>query len=273
VFAALAYPTVVLTVALGVCIVYWLFVFLGALDVNLLGAGEGAHDGAFEGAAKGATEGLAGAAKGAVHQALGASKGAAHTHGHDIDGSGLLATIFSRKAPVTVSLSVHLALAWLVSVLGAPLLAHLGLSGLVARAAETTLLLGALLVTLPIASLLVAPLAPFFALRKASSHRDLVGRVCTITTGTVDAQFGQAHLKDGGAGLLLHVRNDGATLKRGDEALIVAWDESRESFLVEPMAAVLGREPPPSRIASVSAEAVGDGESVQETAGRERREK
>ena len=52
-------------------------------------------------------------------------------------------------------------------------------------------------------------LAPFFTMRKARSHKDLVGRTCTVTTGTVDARFGQAQVNDGGAGLLLHVRHDG----------------------------------------------------------------
>ncbi|HBL31463.1 MAG TPA: hypothetical protein DD490_31955, partial [Acidobacteria bacterium] len=35
--AILAFPTVIYTILLGVVVGYWLFVLLGALDINLLG--------------------------------------------------------------------------------------------------------------------------------------------------------------------------------------------------------------------------------------------
>jgi hypothetical protein len=74
----LAFPTVLYTGLLGLAVLYWLFVIVGALDVNLLDPGAAA-DGAVDGALKGAAE-LAGSLKGAgelAGDAAGALKGLA----------------------------------------------------------------------------------------------------------------------------------------------------------------------------------------------------
>ena len=58
----MALPTVVYTALLGIVFVYWLFVIVGALDIDMVGGdveglAEGAAEGGFEGAAEGAMEG------------------------------------------------------------------------------------------------------------------------------------------------------------------------------------------------------------------------
>src|SRR4051812_46032257 len=81
----LAFPSVIYTVLLGVVLVYWLFVFIGALHINALGEGMG--DGALEGHADGAIDGhLDGALEGSGH-ADGALEGHADgaADGHDVD--------------------------------------------------------------------------------------------------------------------------------------------------------------------------------------------
>ena len=96
------------------------------------------------------------------------------------------------------------------------------------------------LVSLPLTSLAIRPLAPFFVQRTAQGRKDLIGKVCVVRTGSVDAKFGEATLEDGGAGVVVRVRVDGGEkLERGDEALIVAWDEEREAFTVAPMNEVM----------------------------------
>ncbi|MEL7370031.1 MAG: glycine zipper family protein, partial [Myxococcota bacterium] len=84
----MAMPTVVFTALLGIVIVYWLFVVIGALDVDMIdvgadldgiaeGAAEGAMEGAAEGAMEGATEGaMEGAAEGATEGIGGAVESA-----------------------------------------------------------------------------------------------------------------------------------------------------------------------------------------------------
>ena len=229
---ALELPTAILTVLLGVCLVYWGFVFLGALDIDVLGGGD------LEGVAKGAAEG---AAKGLLE---GASEAAPSLHGSDAAAGvgGMLEQRRRPRAPVTVTVSVHIALAWLVCALAMEALEGvLPAAGLGRAAAGLGVLVVAILVAWPASALVVAPLAPLFTPRRARSHHELVGRVCTITSGAADRRYGQAELPDGGAGLVLHVRCDAeGGLARGDQALIVGWDDERESFLVEPMRNVLG---------------------------------
>jgi hypothetical protein len=99
------------------------------------------------------------------------------------------------------------------------------------------------IVALPITSVVARPLGPLFTPKAARGNDDLVGKICVVRTGSVDATFGEATLEDGGAGVVVRVRVDpGASLKRGDKALIVSWDKEREAFTVESMTDVLTDE-------------------------------
>src|SRR5688572_32897034 len=72
------FPTVIFTTLVALSLVYWLFVIIGAIDIDALGAASGAKEGAIEGlagAGKGAFEGMAGAGKGALEGVVGAGKG------------------------------------------------------------------------------------------------------------------------------------------------------------------------------------------------------
>jgi hypothetical protein len=85
----------------------------------------------------------------------------------------------------------------------------------------------------------IRPLAPLFATKQGTRHKELVGKVVRITTGRVDGKFGEGHLDDGAAGLQLQVRcADPDALARDDEALILGWDPKTESFEVEPMSKI-----------------------------------
>ncbi|MCC6553225.1 MAG: glycine zipper family protein, partial [Polyangiaceae bacterium] len=59
--ASLAFPAVLFTGVLALAMIYWLFVILGALDLDLLGGAEDAAmpdlDAGIDGVAKGALEG------------------------------------------------------------------------------------------------------------------------------------------------------------------------------------------------------------------------
>jgi hypothetical protein len=203
---------VIYTVLLGVSLVYWLFVIVGSVDVDLLGGGlEGAAKGALEGAAKGALEG----------SMKGALEGQAE--------AGLFSALKLRSAPVTVVLSLLFTFAWLFCVIGKQLLGGGWLTGSLVLLASTVL-------ALPCAAIVSRPVGKLFATHPAKRHKELVGRVCVVSTGTVDKRHGQATLDDGGAGLILQVRVDeGKSVKRGDRVLIVGWDDEKEGFVVEPM--------------------------------------
>jgi len=237
--ASIAFPAVIYSVVLVLALIYWLFVVLGALDIDLFHGGDADVVPDLDGVAKGALEG---AVKGTLE---GAAKGAAE--GLDPDGMGeggmgdLVAAMHLTRAPATVVLTVFAAFGWLTSVLAqmhlAPGWGSAGLSGWLFKIVT---LMASLVVALPLTSLVVRPLGQLFVTREAQSRMDLVGKVVVVSTGRVDGRFGQATLADGGAGLILDVRCDEAgALRHGDRALLVSWDAEREAFVVEPMEDVL----------------------------------
>ncbi|MEZ4403318.1 MAG: hypothetical protein R3B06_25050 [Kofleriaceae bacterium] len=239
--ASLQFPTVLFTIGLLIALVYWLFVILGALDVDLLG---GADD--VTGALKGGGEALTGGVKGAAEIAGGhadagdALTGAAKGSGEAVtSGAGLWAWLGLTSVPVTVSASLIMLLGWSGSVL----LMHYG-TGAVGPVLGAVLALAVVLAVLPVVGLLVRPLKPVFEVKVGKRNREYVGSTCTITTGHVDDGFGQAVLEEGATVLVIPVRCDrGGVLPRGARALIIDFDAARHAYLVEPVTELLGAPP------------------------------
>ncbi len=90
------------------------------------------------------------------------------------------------------------------------------------------------LLAFPLTKLATRPLAPLLTPRRAKSSRDLIGQSCVIRTGSADERFGEAVVKDTGPDLVLRVRVEGTAMKRGEEGVIVGFDEEREEYIVEP---------------------------------------
>lgn len=245
--ASLSFPTVVFSVGLSVALIYWVFVLLGALDINLFG-GDAHVD--VSGAAKGVGDAVTGGAKGGAEALKG---GAAALKGVDVDADAdgdfsLWAALGLGKVPITVALSAVFFVCWPLSLLAMHYAPDLvGTAGWVAP----TVLPATLIVGLPLAGLLVRPLGGVFELREGKSNRDYIGHICTITTGRVDEGFGQATLEDGGTVLVIAVRCDRAgALARNDRALIIDFDPERQAYLVEPAADMLpGRQTEPGETA------------------------
>lgn len=208
--AMLAFPTVIFTVLLGVVVTYWIFVILGALDIDLLNFDADADVDADAG-----------------------------TDGGDGDYDGGLAGVWNALGlggvPVTLSSSVLVLAAWVLCLLAVPIFGR----GMPIWLAGTVSLL-CLGVAVPVTALVVRPLRRFFVTHRALDHRSLVGRICTIATLRVDERYGQAEIEDGGAGLLIQVRATAPhELRRGDRALI--FDYRDEVFHVAPLGAALER--------------------------------
>jgi hypothetical protein len=251
---ALSFPCVVYTVLLGIAIVYWLFVMVGA--VHLDGA-DGAADGALDGAADGAADGIDGGghadAGGHGGHADGADGGDGGDGGDAGDGghhgafAGMMASLKLRSAPATLVISVIVLFSWLFSIFGMQATAAWMPEGLLGLARFAVLLLAPML-ALPFTSIAVRPLARIFVTPLAAKHESLVGKVCTVRTGTVTDRFGEALLEDGGAGLVVRVRVEtGETLKRGDQVVIVGYDGERQEFTVAPMDNLLEERPADER--------------------------
>ncbi|HET7542449.1 MAG TPA: glycine zipper family protein [Polyangiaceae bacterium] len=233
---ALSFPGVVYTVLLGVVLVYWLFVVLGAIHL-----GDGSADGHFDGLGDHGADvgdvGASGHGGDAAHGGDGVDGGDGDV---DLDGEGsaiaaLIHALHLRSVPATVIFSLIITFSWLVCTIAMQVVSRglpLGSRPLFAW----LVLAGSPILALPLTSFSARPLAKVFTQRSATSHSDLIGKTCVVRTGTVTSNFGEASLEDGGAGLVLRVRVDRELpVKRGDQMLIVEWDRERESFLVEPL--------------------------------------
>lgn len=207
--ASVRFPTVIFTIGLGICLVYWLFVLLGALDIDLFGDAAGA---------KGGVEGL---------------KGIKLDHDADVDGGGFWHSLGLATVPVTISISVIMLVCWIASLLA---MRYAGSSvGSLAGWLPAVVLLAVIIIGVPLAGVLVRPLGPVFEIKVGKSNRDYIGHVCTITTGHVDDGFGQATVEDGGTVLVIPVRCDRKdALARGHKALIIDFDDARAAYVVEP---------------------------------------
>jgi hypothetical protein len=236
--ASLQFPTVVFTIVLGIVLVYWLFVLLGALDIDLFG---GDVDVDVSGAAKGIGDVLTGGAKGgaeAFHADAGADAGA--DADADLEGGGLWHGLGLGDVPVTISVSLIVLISWCGSLLAMHYIA--GTAGWQA----VVVLVVAFFIALPIAALLVRPLAPVFAVKEGKSNTDYIGHACAVSTGTVDENFGQATVEDGGTVLVIQVRCERGKLTRGDKALIIEFDQARQAYVVEPSADMLATSDGPA---------------------------
>jgi hypothetical protein len=236
---ALTFPAVVYTMLLGIALVYWLFVILGAAHVNLLGDGvaDGIADAAAEGAIDGVVKGaLEGAAKGALEGVADHAGGAIADAGAGASVAGIVAALKLRRAPATVVLSVLILFSWLLSIAGMQALESLALGGVANTLFKLAVLVVAPMLALLPTSLAVRPLARVFTPPVAPKHESFVGKMCTIRTGTVTDRFGEATLEDGGAGVVVRVRvENGEKLSRGDQAVIVGYDADRQEFTVAPV--------------------------------------
>ena len=257
--ALLAFPTVIYTILLSVVVIYWLFVVIGALDMDFLdvhldGAGDGVVEGLgghldgidgavgghLDGAVAGHLDGIDGALDGA-DGALDGADGALHGHGHvhadgSVDGggfSGVLSSLGLRAVPLTVAISFVVLWAWLLTFIGMEALGDLTTSKLGNIAISTGVALGSLFASLFVTRQCVRPLERFFVTHDSPRSGSFVGQVCVVQTQRVDGRFGQAELADGGAGLLLQVRcADTNELTRGSKALIIDYDEEQGIFQV-----------------------------------------
>jgi hypothetical protein len=247
---AVAFPSVVYTVLVAVSLLYWGFVMVGAVHLNTEGA-DGALDGAGgDGGLDAGGDGIDGAGHGGHGGHGDAGDGGGHGgddggDGGDADGaqggghhgvlSGLMASLKLRSVPATVVLSLIVLFAWLFSIFGMQATAAWLPEGLYGVARFAVFVIAPVL-ALPFASIMIRPLAPLFAPPKETKHQSLVGKVCTVRTGTVTDRFGEALLEDGGAGLVVRVRVDtGQAVKRGDQVVITGYDAARQEFSVAPM--------------------------------------
>ncbi len=212
------FPTVVFTVLLGVVIMYWMLVIMGVFDMDVL-------DFDFD---------LDVDADVDLDVDAGTDVGDADAHHSGI--SGIFAFFGLVGAPVTVITSFIVIWCWMLCLLYAtyivPIIPDLGFTWAISIVAMFVAFIASLYLT----QFSIKPIQPLFEHEgKALGNKDIVGQLCEIITGKVDEKFGQARYNKDGAGLVIEVRNtSGATLKKGNKALIVGYSAEKMTYRVEP---------------------------------------
>lgn len=216
------FPTAVWTVLVAISVVYWLFVMSGLVHL-----GEGGPDVDVD-------------VGGHEVDAPGHDVGDGHdvADGHDVGGddvgAGIAGFFRFRHVPLTVAVSLVSFFAWVLTLAATFTMARAGYdAGLLVK--SLIAFVAAPLLAFPLARLATRPLAPLLTPRRAKSSRDLIGQSCVIRTGQADDRFGEAVVKDTGADLILRVRVEGSSMKRGEEGVIVGFDEAREEYVVAPL--------------------------------------
>lgn len=230
--AILSFPTVVFTVMLIVIVLYWLMVIVGAIGVDVLNIGEAAG-GKIEGMVGGAVEGkIEGVVDGAVTGKLeGAVAGKVEGAAGGVGGGGFLAILGFGKVPATVVISSLVLWSWLLCLVLCQAGADLGLNIWVVDSVSP---FAAMFLAGVLTGMIVRALGRFLVTHEPLKRRDLVGKLCTITTGRVDAGFGQALIEEAGTDLTIDVRCDPPnTLVRRARAVVVAYDPDHNTYTVE----------------------------------------
>jgi len=195
--AFFSFPTVLFSFLLVGVLLYWLTVILGVFDIDLLDAGD------FD---------------------LEASSGSV---------SGMMAGLGLSGVPSTVGLSLLVVWSWLLVIIASLLLQPLLPPGPWRFIGGLLTLLVALPLALFITTRCLRPLKPLFQVHEAPHKHAAVGKLCRISSSEVTERHGQAHLEDGGAGLILSVHCASENnFTRGSLALIVDYDGSADSFEV-----------------------------------------
>ena len=219
---ALSLPNLVFTALLLCVMAYWLFVILGALDIEMLDMDMDSDldldvdvdmdvDADIDGDVDGDLD------------------GESFSLGNLLRGVGL------GGVPVTIVISAVVLFSWTLSMLitGPFWVSMVG--GVMSSLAATGIGIAAFVLAIPMASGATRPFRGVFITHQAPRRRSLIGSICRITTSRVDDEFGQAEIEDGGAGFLVQVRcQRNNQLTRGSEAVVFEFDEENEVFLVAP---------------------------------------
>ncbi|MCX5430577.1 hypothetical protein OHU11_23225 [Streptomyces sp. NBC_00257] len=176
--------------------------------------------------------------------------GAADHHSFDGDIDTDLAGI--GGVPVTVSVSVMVVVGWFTSLTGTVLVHRSGTTGLTRAALACAVFAGALLLGWAVLRILVRCFRRSFPDEPPPSRQDFLGRVCTVRTGSVSSDFGQAEVTaDDGSTAIVQVRllapADGPALAAGSAGLLYAYDDEGEFFWVSPYDKALDPGPPTPR--------------------------
>jgi hypothetical protein len=195
----LSFPTVVFSVLLTIAVVYWLMAALGILELDVL-------DGWL----------------------------APDIEGVELDGfAGTLMKFGLGGLPLMLILTVLVFVAWLLSYYVDYLVLRHVPSGAIHWLLGVVVMIGALVVAVPVTSVVLRPVRMLFDKLRPAPTRSLLGMVAVVRSPQVNATQGFANVEDGGAGLVLQVRTDiAAGFARGDRVVLIEYLDTDNAYRV-----------------------------------------
>lgn len=205
---AILFYNLPLTVLLGLVGVFWILSLLGAVEID---AFDFDFDPEVEGAGEGASDGVS---------------------------AFLMRFVNAQDVPVMIIFSLLTLFMWAFSIAGNAAF-NPDHSALIAGG----LLFVNFLVSAILVKVVTQPLRPLMkAIKNDQEHQTpLIGMSGTVKSRVLDVEFGQVEIiREKGAPALLNAilpERHTASLVKGDQVLVVSFDEERDKYLVHPMAA------------------------------------
>lgn len=202
-----SFPTVIFSLLMLMVVLYWLIAATGLIELDIL-------DGVFGIGAEGADAGMG--------------------DGGGLSGvTGPLMRVGLGGVPLTVVFTALIFFSWFLTYFAEYLvLRHLP-GNWMHTALGLATMAGALIASVFLSSIALRPLRRFFAQLKPPSARPLLGQIAIVRSPTVTQAMGMASVEDGGAGLILQVRDDTpGRFNRGDRVVLIEYFAESNAYRV-----------------------------------------
>lgn len=187
-----SFPTVVFTVVLILCLLYWIVAVFGMVDLDVLDLD---LDGDIDSA-----------------DSVEAQNGIA----------GLLLRFGLGGVPLTITITLIALFGWLLSYYASYFLKPLVPTSLLKFVASVGIFFVVSYMSVLITAQVIKPIRGIFAKLNIDETKHIVGQSVTVRSSIVNKDRGEAIMNDGGAGLLLNVRaTAGNEFKKGDEVIVI----------------------------------------------------
>lgn len=192
-----SFPTLIYTILLVVCVIYWAGAVLGFVDLDVIDLDLDSFD------------------------TSGGDGGAESSHSTPDVLAGLMLRFGLNGVPVTVSISIVVLAGWLLCYYAMHFLFPIVPGRFLEFLVGIPVFVGSLYLAARIAGVLIRPLRPLFQKATQETIKQVLGQTAIVRTSRVDNDFGEATLEDGGAGLILKVRTTGDDrFTKGDRVVI-----------------------------------------------------
>lgn len=199
-----SFPTVIYTMLLIICAMYWMIAMLGMVDLEVLDMD---MDGDID-----------------LNDSIEAQQGIA----------GVLFKLGLNGVPLTIVLTIIAILGWILCYyaiyFGAALIPGFWPIEL---AYELVIFVVVTFFTIMLTAQIIKPIRKLFQKLEADETKHIVGQVVVVRSAVVNNDRGEAFMNDGGAGLLLNIRTTGDDeFFKGDEVVVIEENKEKRIFRV-----------------------------------------